>query len=170
MNKKEGIEMKKIFEMGKIAYHKKNATNRVTIEVELKDTKKGEVFSASGKVWTESGSDIVMGGQCLDELAQYESISNNETFKLIYDMWEKHHLNNLHAGTVEQEEALEKAVIDGNLSSYNASSYKECCEYLKSIGLYEVEYKGQPFKYGYGWLFREIPQEDLKKIEALLKK
>ena len=106
-----------------------------------------------------------MGGQCLDSIAKYVE---NDTFKLIYKMWEKYHLNGMHAGTHAQEEALKEAVKSGKLERYGANNYTETCDYLKSIGLYEVEYNGKPYKYGHGWLFWEIPEEDLKQIEKLL--
>jgi hypothetical protein len=34
--------------------------------------------------------------------------------------------------------------------------------------MYEVEVDGHPYKYGYAWLFRAIPADDLAEIKALL--
>ena len=158
--------MKKTFNFGKIdGYGNGRKTCEVTIDVELRETEKGKEFSACGNVWNHLHTDIIMGGQCLDSIAKYVK---NDTFKLIYKMWEKYHLNGMHAGTHAQEEALEEAVKSGKLERYGANNYTETCDYLKSIGLYEVEYNGKPYKYGHGWLFWEIPEEDLKQIEKLL--
>ena len=60
---------------------------------------------------------------------------------------------NLHAGTKEQEEALDK--WHNSLQKENRIvlfSFELDCEYLKSIGLYEVNYKGKTYKYGTEWL------------------
>ena len=65
----------------------------------------------------------------------------------------------MHAGTVAQEEALNAA----GLTNY-AASYKKCCEYLDSIGLLI----DNGYKFGTGWLKREIPVEDIAEIEQLL--
>ena len=147
--------MKKIFEFGKIDFYGTGRkTNAVTIEVELSE---GNVFSACGYIWNIRRTDCVCGGQCLDEIYPFKK--NNPTFKAIYEMWKKHHLNDMHAGTEKQEEALEKAGYTGW-----ANDYEECCKYLKSIGLYE----DNGYKFGTGWLKREISEEDLKIIRGLL--
>ena len=75
----------------------------------------------------------------------------------------------MHAGTREQENALNEAVKAGKIQSRSANNYTECCEYLKSIGLYEVEFNGKMYKYGHGWLYWEIPTEDIQEIETLIK-
>lgn len=158
--------MKKTFNFGKIdGYRNGRKTCEVAVEVELRETEKGKEFSVCGKVWNHLHTDIIMGGQCLDSIAKYVK---NDTFKLIYKMWKKYHLNGMHAGTHAQEEALEEAVKSGKLERYGANNYTETCDYLKSIGLYEVEYNGKPYRYGCGWLFWEIPEEDLQQIEELL--
>ena len=58
------------------------------------------------------------------------------------------------------EEALEKA----GLTEW-ANKYQECCDYLKSINLYE----DNGYKFGCGWLKRDIPSQDLEIIKGLLK-
>ncbi|MBR6849414.1 MAG: hypothetical protein IKM88_04170, partial [Lachnospiraceae bacterium] len=50
-----------------------------------------------------------------------------------------------------------------------ASDYEKCCEYLKSVGMYEVELEdGTMYKFGCGWLTQPIPEEDLQKIEKII--
>jgi len=101
-----------------------------------------------------------MGGQCLDEL--YPFFKNDEVFKKLYNWWKLYHLNNMHAGTLEQEQALEKVHLLG------ANKYKQACEYLKSIGLYEVPYEGETYKYGHGWIYYPIPEQTLQEIKEFI--
>lgn len=146
--------MKKIFNFNcKVRRNERNYNAVAVVEVELTDD---NVFTASANLeW--AGKWFGMSGQCLDELKKY---IHNDTYDTIYNMWKKHHLNDLHAGTVAQEEALEKAGYTGW-----ANNYKECCDYLESIGLFD----DNGYKFGHGWLKREIPDEDLNTIKELLK-
>ena len=130
-----------------------------TIEIDLKNNN----FSCSG---TLKNKYYECGGQCLDEILQ--AFPDNAEIKILHTLWKKYHLNDMHAGTYEQEQALEKAVNDGVLTSYGANNYKETCDYLKSIGLYEVIYNGKPYKYGTGWLTFDIPKHDLDVIKMLM--
>lgn len=141
--------MKKIYNFEK---ELNNKTIEARVEIELNDN---GVFTASG--WLQYGRRCC-SGQCIEEI--YNCFNDNETMATIYNMWKKHHLNDLHAGTVAQEEALEKA----GLTEW-ANNYKECCEYLKSINLYE----DNGYKFGCGWLKRDIPSQDLEIIKGLLK-
>ena len=165
------MERKKICYLGKIDYMRRNRKDcAVELKISLTDREKnGKAYkelSASADVWNHNHSDIYMGGQCLDELVKY--FKGNKTFDFIYDMWNKYHLNGMNAGTIEQENALKEAVKNGELTSYGANNYENTCNYLKSIGLYEVEVDGKPYRYGSGWLVREIPEDDLERIEYFL--
>lgn len=146
--------MKKIFNFGKIDFYGTGRRiNLVEVEVELSD--KG-VFTASGRIWNSKKTDYVCGGQCLDTIAKYVK---HPTFKKIYRLWEQYHLNDMHTGTEAQEEALNAVGLTGY-----ASNYKKCCEYLESIDLLVDD----GYKFGTGWLKREIPAEDLESIKSLL--
>lgn len=172
--------MKKTFDFGKIAYASDRKVNAVEVTVELKENEQGiKVFKASANVWNSTKTDIVAGGQCLDELNKYKSLRDDKEFSLIYEMWQKYHLNDLHAGTERQEDALKQAVAEGKLEKYGANNYEETCNYLQSIGLLEDnEYlvpkkqdgsvKEVPYKYGTGWIAQEIPSSDLELIETLI--
>ena len=84
--------MRKTFNFGKYAVANSNRkANEITVKVELRETEKGLEFSASGSVWNSKHTDIIMGGQCLDDLVPY--LKNNKTFKTILDLWHKYHLN-----------------------------------------------------------------------------
>jgi hypothetical protein len=158
--------MKKIFEFGKIAWYGSRKINAVEVEVEWKENNHGKmVFSVCGTVWNATHTDCVCAGQCLDEILPY--LKWNKKFKEIHRLWKSYHLNDMHIGTREQENALNEAVKVGKIQS--RSAYTECCEYLKSIGLYEVELNGKTYEYGHGWIYYDIPQEDINKIEELFK-
>ena len=140
---------------GKVdAYGSGRKNNEVTIEMELKDGR----FSASGKVWNSKHTDIISGGQNLDEIKEY--LKGNKDYEKIYNMWQKHHLNDMHAGTEKQEEALNK-----KFGGVNPNKYDEQVAYLKSINLYE----DNGYRFGSGWLKRDIPQDDLKEITKIIR-
>lgn len=156
--------MKKTFDFGKIDFYGcGRKINLVTIEVSLKEKEAGKiVFTASGDIWNSKKTDVLCGGQCLDEISRF---IKSETFKKIYHFWKLYHLNDMHAGTPEQEQAIEEALKNGALES---NDYSKVCDYLKSINLYEVMHEGKVYKYGHSWLYEEIPAEDLKEIKDLL--
>ena len=187
--------MKKTFNFGKIAYTNANRkANLVTVDVELRrrggettftvDRKTGEKtitgktpsyveLSICGDIWNARKTDIVCGGQCLDTIAEYrDQLSEPDLFDVIYDFWKRYHLNGMHAGTPEQESAIEAWKAQGNKYDYSA-----VCEMLKERGLYEVNYTGlsvgrryenEPYKYGHGWLVQELPGDVLIRIEHML--
>lgn len=149
--------MKKIIEFGKIDF---NGTGRkinlVTVEVNLKGEEK-PVFSVCANVWNSKKTDILMGGQCLDDLLPY--FKNNKLFMEIYRLWKLYHLNDLHAGTKKQEKFLEYH----NIKDW-ASRYDETCEFLnKNNMLYD---KG--VKFGTTWHYWDISQKDLEKIKKIM--
>lgn len=144
------VNEKTTFNFGKVdAYGTGKKSNEITVEAQIKDG----VFTASGNVWNSKHTDIISGGQNLDELKGY--LKGNKEFENVYNMWKKHHLNDMHAGTIKQEEALNK-----KFGGVNANKYEEQVDYLKSVGLYEDE----GYKFGTGWLKRDIPEEDMKNI------
>ena len=146
--------MKKTFNFGKIDYYGRGRKiNLVEVKVELSD--KG-VFTASATVWNSKKTDCVCAGQCLDEIAKH---IKSDKFKKIYRLWKQYHLNDMHAGTEKQETAL----IEAGLTSF-ASDYRKCCNYLESIDLLVDD----GYKFGTGWLKRDIPVEDIAEIERLL--
>lgn len=142
-----------------------NAGKRNTIEISLalRQTRKGLEFSAVGAVWNQNMTDWTTGGQCIDSILKLARKSNLSTSALavleeINDLWKKHHLNSAHAGTEEQEKALEGFSGD----------YEARCNRLKELDLYEVQHEGKPYKYGHGWIYRPILEEDLARIWNLL--
>ena len=147
----------------KVDAHGYGKRNICEVELTLTNTAKGLEFSVCGTVWNQQQTDCTLGGQCLDEmltLARAASWSGAEIALLVevVDLWRAHHLNGMHAGTPEQEKALENFSGD----------YSARCEHLRALDLYEVEHEGKPYKYGHGWLYRPIPAADLARIWSLL--
>ena len=64
------------------------------------------------------------------------------------------------AGTREQSQVIEKW-LDNKDIRYD---YTLACEYLKSIGLYEV----RGYKYGHAWLVELIDEKDLDSIRQIV--
>jgi hypothetical protein len=102
-----------------------------------------------------------MSGSCGGSFGQmYDSIKPTTTQKKLIDIWKKYHLNDMNAGTPEQEEALKNFKGD----------YPEKCEHLKKAGLYEVDLKGKKYKYGTAWLTRDLPVNLWVDVEAICDK
>lgn len=155
--------MQKTFKFDKVAYNSTRRVNLPTIEMELryKDNDMSRpVLSICGDLWNARHTDIVMGGQCLDEMAQLDGLSCNPLFRKLYRLWKAYHLNDMHAGTVKQEQALD----DARKSGKRLCCYEDSCKYLESVGLLDDD----GYRYGSAWLYREIPENDLKEIVSLL--
>jgi hypothetical protein len=151
---------------------RKNCEANITFEL----TDDGK-FSMQAEVWKPNHNDIIMGGQCVDEVLKLAHLSKQPKYKTMIDTWNKYHLNDLQAGTPEQTKAIEQWVSQGNKYDYTRA-----CEYLKSIGLYEVRHPSgtyeldttklipiqQPvmYKYGHEWLKLEIPQDVIDIIKS----
>lgn len=149
--------MEKVFDFGKIDLNGcGRKVNKVEVTVELTDD---GVFTASALVWNSKHTDCEIGGQCLDEIAEF--IKDNEIFNKIYKYWKLYHLNDMHPGTKAQEDALHEAGIENW-----ANEYYKVCEYLESVGLLF----DNGYKFGTGWLKYDIPEDDLMDIKNLLMK
>lgn len=97
-------------------------------------------------------------GQCLDfiqENAEKYMIPEERRalYNRIYEVWREYHLNDCQSGTKKQTALLTKEL-------HRADHYREACKYLESIGLFE----DRGFKYGHGWLCKEIPAEVVAEI------
>lgn len=81
---------------------------------------------------------------------------NADMVKAIAAMENDVHLNDLNAGTIEQKKAI-RTYLEKSGKEFD---YADVCAYLKSIGLYEVEVNGKPYKYGHGWLWHPVSKEN----------
>tara|TARA_B100000900_G_C20102237_1_gene522416 strand:- start:47 stop:523 length:477 start_codon:yes stop_codon:yes gene_type:complete len=154
--------MKRIFNFGKIDYcNNGKKENLVTIEVEYKDG----CFSASGNIWNRLGTDILSGGQNLDDIKKYSSqLKNKNTFYKIFNIWKSYHLNDMTAGSPKQMDFIKthyKNTYDYDLL---------CDELAKNDLLFDKSYiyEGKPYRYGSAWLKTKIPTNIENQINKLI--
>lgn len=121
-------------------------------------------LSISCSIWNNTHTDIVAGGQCLDDLYEYESLANDPIFNKLYYLWQNWHLNDCKNGTQAQLLAV-KEYHDYCIKNciVNFNSFDADIDHLKSIGLYE----DNGHVYGSRWFYMDIPSEDLKMINDL---
>jgi hypothetical protein len=160
--------MKTTITFGKIAYNNpKRKSNELTIQLELKQkecvnhiTNEKEtmwIFTASANIWNNIKSDIIAGGQMIDETLKY---CKNPLLKEIHDIWVQYHLNDLKAGLKTQCDAVDTYFKSNDLKY----DYTKACEYLKEIGLFEVD----SVKYGHGWYCMPIPENIVNRIKIII--
>lgn len=175
MSKKIAV-FKTHLDLGKIDYlnnGKRSCPVKVDIELSLHANADGieyYAFSAMGAILNHKGTNIYHAGQCLDEINKFKHA--NKDFAKVYEWWKEYHLNDMNAGTREQMKALEE--FRKTKGYYN---YREECEYLKSLDLYEVEfygytlgktYNGEPYRYGTEWVINFIPEDVVTDMKAFI--
>lgn len=118
--------MVKVFYFGKYDFEGKGKINSVEIEICLQDKKDGKVFTASGRVWNRTHTDCIMGGQCLDEIADNcKEIANDATFKKIYKFWTLYHLNDMHPECEHQNALGWKELAHKKITFYHYKMNRE---------------------------------------------
>ena len=92
-NKDYGKNKVRVFSFGKVAYYGKRKINEITLEITLYADRNGyPEFTACADVWNNIHSDIVAGGQMIDDLyKQFPRFHNNTIYKTIMELWEKYH-------------------------------------------------------------------------------
>lgn len=130
-------ELTKVFAFGKIAAHGDRKINAVEVEMHLRvhyqtrntidlEPVTGYVeFSATGSVWNAHHTDIIGGGQNLEEIAKKfgQLGPNRAIFKRILTIWRQYHLNGTTAGTRAQNECIAKAKAEA-IADMEAQGYK----------------------------------------------
>ena len=139
----------------------------IEADVRLQQKDEWKVLSICWCVWRSPDNQNVIKldryceccGQCYDEIKELipliEDKQEKKTWNFIIDMWEKYHLNDMHAWTLKQEKFLKELHSDG--SRYD---YTKDCEALAGAGILVCN----GYKYWTAWLFRKIPFVDLNKI------
>ena len=174
-------EQKATFYLGKCALYGNGKRNAVEVSIFLRTKNDGRLaFTASGAVWNQTHTDICRGGQCLDDPIFTERAKTNKLLAEILRFWNLYHLNDCNAGTPEQDECIAKMpadyfpegeTINGFTLRDKWDTYILHCLWLRKNGLYEVPDPRDPsksYKYGSGWLYREIPAADLARIREIL--
>lgn len=88
-------------------------------------------------------------GQCQDNI-----VPKDDDQEELVKIWNKWHLNDMHAGTQLQENAV-KAWLKETRERYE---YQHIVKYLKSIGLHTDHTKVPGYKYGTAWLKQDLPE------------
>lgn len=102
------MEREVTYSFGKKAWCGKRKINLITLEVCLRDWNGYPEFTASGNIWNNIHTDIIAGGQCLDDIIErFPGYKSNLLFSTIYDLWIKYHLKN-----VSNIPAIDRAKID----------------------------------------------------------
>lgn len=104
-----------------------------------------------------SAGQIDMGYRNDKKDVKFNNGWNLRKWNTLLSIWDKYHLNNMHAGTRKQEKALQKKFGTSRVD------YDKAVEYLKSIGLYE----DNGYRYGSGWLTQEVPEKVLEWLKNL---
>ena len=192
--------MKRVFNFGKIDYyHTGRKTNLVEVEMSYTEKDDKKIFSVSGKIWNSRKTDIVCGGQCLDEIAEY---IKTPLFKTIHRLWKQYHLNDMHLECEHQAatftptpEQTHMALLKYSLTTptstlpENISQYYEPKKPLYRGDTEHTERKKRGFlreeehpdgilckpcpvcgyKYGTSWNYFPVPRDDEQIILNLLK-
>lgn len=85
----------KTFKFKKIDFFDKGRKiNQPEVTITLKyDEENRPCLSICGNIWNNTHTDIVCGGQCLDEMIKFDSISSDLIFNKVYYLWTNYHLN-----------------------------------------------------------------------------
>lgn len=101
MDRNYGNSKRRIFSFGKVDYYyypgkKRRRINEITLEIEITTRNGYPEFTACAEVWNNIHTDIVAGGQMIDDLYnQFTRLKNNLIYKTIMELWEKYHLKNI---------------------------------------------------------------------------
>ena len=165
--------MKKEIKLGKIDYEGKGVCNLVTIEIEYKMEKEGPALSICGNIWDRNKSDIVAGGQIMEDLVEY--FNTNLVFKKIYRLWKLYHLNDMHPECTCQRKAGWKEVATQQVSVSKLGKTEEkplgwLTEEEHPKGILSKKCPACGYRYGSKWNYMAIPEIDEKIIKQLLSK
>lgn len=103
-------------------------------------------------------------GQCtsaLKELVGYCDGWNQELADQLHDVWNRWHLNDMRAGSPEQEKYLRDNPI---IAKYPESHYEVACQQLALIGLHP---DSDGYKYGSSWNTEIVPDDVLQWLVSL---
>ena len=165
--------------IGKCDYaHSGKEDHAAYIAWSLKDGR----FSMSADIRNPYGTDIVMGGQCVDTVAAF--FPNDKKARRMVEIWRRWHMNDMRAGCEHQRaEGWDKRPIDPNRppSTYITLKRGECGllrDYSGWNMLAWATLQDHPngllsepcakcgYKYGTSWLCEELPADVVAEIES----
>lgn len=144
--------MKTVLEFGKIAFNGTRKINKVTLEIELRESEKKQVFSASVNIWNSRETDILMCGECVDLVYNDYNmqLSNRVLYMEVMELWQKYHLNDTYPDCVHD--------INANKLKNGYTNTQVCGEPCPICG----------YKYGSAWNYRPIPEMDINRIKEII--
>jgi hypothetical protein len=122
------------------------------VQVKLKDERLSIVgLIYEGDTLLENEENLLHGGQCKKEAKKFIP-------DLLYQIWDRWHLNDMRAGTPAQRKLLrELFTVCPN------ANYDQQCEFLEQRDLlFDGDYK-----YGSAWLKEELPQDVIDYVHSL---
>ena len=147
--------MKKTIALGKIDYNGSGRKNcAVDIEVTLEDGR----LSICGNIWNPRRTDCYSCGQNLHTIAEY--FPHDSKVKRIIEVWQRWHLNDMKAGTPNQEAWLKDHKAESD--AHRLDHYGWACDALAAAGLNP----DGDYAYGSAWLKEELPAEVIAEVES----
>lgn len=166
---------------------------KIDFEFELKTDKNGfKEFTMSCNYWNKPHTDIIMGGQCCDEVLKDVKtyVTNPKKVKRMIEVWKEWHLNGMNAGCEHQRSAKwnEVRIDPAELPKSHANRDEKgilaiwvypSAHFEKGKWIEPSVYAGSDvhekglltkpcpicgYKYGTAWLKREIPAEIINEI------
>lgn len=108
-------------------------------------------------------------GDAMSMLLESSAAGADPLLRELCELYDLYNDNDLHAGTARQETVIRQALLNGTLAS---DAYPAVSDYLKSIHLYiddaVRDAAGKPHRYGHGWVYAVIPEDDLSRIRYLI--
>ena len=83
--------------LGKVDYRGTGKRYKAYVEFELSPDGN---FTMSGEIWNTKETDIVAGGQMVNELVKY--FPHDTRLKRMVEIWQRYHLNEMHPGCEHQ--------------------------------------------------------------------
>jgi hypothetical protein len=171
--------MTKVVKLGKVdGYGNGRKSCAVDIEVELREQSNGALeLSICGEIWNALQTDIISGGQNLEEIASY--FPGSHKVRRIVEVWRRWHLNTMKAGCEHQRAAgWDKAPIDPekpthtygrhfegqNQPSWNLLGWVREDEHPDGLMCRACWVCG--YKYGTAWLTEELPAEIIEEVRS----
>lgn len=100
--------MRRAYSFGKVAYNGKRKINEVTLEIELREWNGYPEFTAHAMVWNGIHSNIVAGGQMIDDLYnEFAALRDSVLYKTIMQLWKKYHLHDISDIPAEDKELID---------------------------------------------------------------
>jgi len=118
---------------------------------------------------SKSGNCYGSCGQIIDTVLQvpYGEYSNGWNIDILNNfvaIWDKWHLNDMNAGTIEQTAFIEEYEKEFPDWRYD---YTEACKVLSAAGLNPVMLDGKEYRYGSKWLYVAVPDEVVDFLDSL---